>query len=230
MAVSTRSREAVIDTDEDLSEDRENLASLLLNQEPEVQAIMVIEDGEWVERMLPASSAPAIEIESNLKDTELLPSWFEGRGKTMEAKWLNLDTRYSMRQMQKGWRPVRPAHYQDARYTVKKHVDLGEIIIYMDVFLAEMPRERAEKLRKMKNDQMLHDRIARIYGLNVDPDALKDATGGLAKIIQEAGQIGLESSSLSQLPYDSPMAREARALADRLYAEKEKSIRLNARR
>lgn len=231
MAVSVREREAKIEITDDIEGDRENLVALLLNQEPEVETIMVIEDGQWVEKSVTKGSvSDVLDLSVSENFAQLLPSWYEGRGKTMEAHWLNIDMRYAMRQLERGWRPVRPIHYADARYAVKKTAELGEIITFMDVFLAEMPIERAERMRKQLNDQAIHDRIARIYGLDVDPDAMKDATGGLAKIIQEAGQLGLESSSLSQLPYDSPMAREARQLADRLYAEKEKTLRLNARR
>jgi hypothetical protein len=231
MPVSTRARAVGIDTDgEDITPDVEELVSALKGEEPEVKEVWVQDEGEWVKKKLHASDVPEVRIDFDESATDLLPSWYEGRGQEMEHKWLNIDSRYSMAQLQKGWRPVRPEHYQDVRYTVKKTANLGEIITFMDIFLAEMPRERAEEIRRRVGTRLTNERVARIFGITQDTETLKDATGGLAQIIQEKGQIGLEAETLSQLPFDSPMAREARTLVDRLQADKERTLRANARR
>jgi hypothetical protein len=215
----------------------ENLEDLMPEVSPEPIEIeaWTVENGQYVKKMVPR--VELVEDFASFDDdtAPLSASWYEGRGKEMEAKWLNCDTRFSSRQMQEGWVKVSPDHYQDTRYQVKTLPGIGQVITFQDCFLAEMPKEMAEAKRKAKAKRLTHDRLARMYGVgmgSMDPDAVAANFGDNAAIINTLGKDdgfrqGIERETLNALPYDSPMAREARALADSVTRHHQEATRMN---
>lgn len=180
----------------------------------------VQENGLWVKKFVATSEVLDVE-DMDETSGDLSAAWYEGRGKEMEPKWLNADTRFSSSQMQAGWVKVDPKNYKDPRYIVKNLPGLGECITFQDCFLCEMPKARAEALRKLKSDKRRQRQLARMHNVGLgtlSQEKVAAQFGDNASLINSLGDKdpfsqGLEGETFRNLPYDSPMAKEARALS-----------------
>jgi hypothetical protein len=215
-------------------ENLEDVMPEITRSEPEEVEQWVIEEGQYVKKKIPRVEVSLDADDADEDAAELSAAWYEGRGREMEAKWLNADMRYSSKQLSDGWVKVNPAHYKDQRFQVKNLPGLGEVITFQDCFLCEKPIEKAEADRQRRARKRRERQLARMYSIGVgsmDPEAVSGRFGDNASIINTLGKDdgfrqGIEAATLQSLPYDSPMAVQARALANSVVSHRTEAERM----